>query len=101
MTLEELKTKYGKVSTLTVPLDEDDATKVATIYLKKPDRTIRSAIAAMASKDGLKAVELALKNLYIGGDDLNLVTKNDNALVGCEEAIVELLYVQKAILKKN
>lgn len=101
MELEELKQKYGKVLTLVVPLDQDDLTKTATIYLKKPDRTTRSLISKVASQDGLKAIEAGLKNLYIGGDKLELVTSNDDALVACEDAIIDILSVQKAELKKN
>lgn len=100
--LEELKKKYGKVYTLTVPLDEDDADKVAVLYLKKPDRTTRSLIGKLAQQDGLKAVEGALKNLHIGdASELNKVISNDDALASCEASIVELLSVQSATLKKN
>ena len=92
--LEELKLKYGKVNTLIVPLDEDDNTKVA-------DRTSRKIIGDLAQKDVLKAVEAGLKALYIGGDSLELITKNDDALVSCTEPIIDMLEVQKATLKKN
>lgn len=98
---ESLKLKHGKVITLEVPVDQDDLSKIATIYLKKPDRTTRSLISTLAQKDGLKAIEAALKNLYIGGDDLNSVVSNDDAVVACEDAIIEMLSVQKATLKKN
>lgn len=99
--LVELKKKYGKVATLVVPLDEDDTTLVATLYLKRPDRTTRSLVGKLASTDGLKAVEAALKSLYVGGDELKVVLSNDDAFASCEEAIVEMLMVQKAVLKKN
>lgn len=99
--LEELKAKYGKVNTLEVFLDEDDATKVATIYLKRPDRTTRTIVGKLAGVDSSKAIEACLKALYIGGDSLELVLKNDYALAGCEGAVVEMLQVQQAVLKKN
>jgi len=99
--LEELKAKYGKVATLTVPLDEDDSEKVATLYLKRPDRTTRNIVGKLAGTDGAKAIEVALKNLYIGGDKLELVLSNDYAFASLDEAIVEMLSVQKAVLKKN
>jgi hypothetical protein len=99
--LEVLKAKYGKVFTLTVPLDEDDASKLAVIYLKKPDRTTRGIVGKLAMQDSARAVEAALKALYIGGAKLDLITSNDDALAGCEESIVEILQVQKATLKKN
>lgn len=100
--INELKSKHGKVYTVIVPLDEDDNSKVATIYLKKPDKTTRSMITKFATSNAFdKAVEAALKNLYIGGDSLDLILKNDDALVACEEVIAEMLTVQKATLKKN
>lgn len=98
---ELLKNKHGKVATLIVPLDEDDTEKVATLYLKRPDRSTRSIVGKLASGDALKAVEAGLKAMYIGGDDLQEVVKNDYALASCEEALVEMLSVQKATLKKN
>jgi hypothetical protein len=98
---ESLKLKHGKVITLEVPVDQDDLSKIATIFLKRPDRTTRSLISKLASNDGIKAIEAALKNLYIGGDDLNLVVNNDDAIVACEDAIIDILAVQKATLKKN
>lgn len=98
---ELLKNKHGKVATLIVPLDEDDTEKVATLYLKRPDRIIRAMVSKLVSKDTQKALEAALKALYIGGDDLSVVLTNDDAFASCEEAIVEMLSVQKAVLKKN
>lgn len=94
-----LKLKHKVVYTIEAPLNEEGET--ATIYLKKPDRTTRSMIGKLASSDSYKAIEAGLKNLYIGGDALTLVTSNDDALGGCEEAIVEMLLLQKATLKKN
>lgn len=100
--ITDLKSKYGKVYTITVPLDEDDSDKVAVIYLKKPDKSVRSLVTKFVSSGNFdKAVEAALKNLYIGGDNLDLITKNDDAMAACEDVIAEMLTVQKATLKKN
>jgi hypothetical protein len=100
--LEELKAKYGKVYTLEVPLDEDDVNKKAIIYLRKPDKTTRAMVAKLASSGKYDAaVEATLKNLYVGGDKLELILQNDDAMASCDETIVELLNVQKATLKKN
>ncbi|MEO6901548.1 MAG: hypothetical protein ABI241_00510 [Bacteroidia bacterium] len=101
MEIEALKKKHGKIYTLTVSLDEDDATKVATIYLKKADRTTRAIVDKLVERDKAAAIEAALKNLYVGGDDLNLILLNDDALFSCESAIVDIMKVQAAILKKN
>jgi hypothetical protein len=96
--LTALKAKHKIVFTIEVPI-EDEGT--ATLFLKKPDRTSRSIIGKLASTDTSKAIEAGLKNLYIGGDTLATVLTNDDALVSCEDAIVEMLMVQKAVLKKN
>lgn len=101
--LIELKKKHSKVITLTVPLDEDDSSKVAILFLRKPDRTVRGLVGSLAtSKDGgIRAIEAALKNLHIGGDDLKIVLENDDAMASLDEAIYELFAVQKATIKKN
>lgn len=99
---ESLKTKFGKVRELIVPLDEDDETKKATLFFKKPDKSTRSMIGTLAQKaDNNKIIEATLKALYIGGDDLNLVLNNDDAFASCDEALAQMLEVQKAVLKKN
>jgi hypothetical protein len=100
--LEELKAKYGKVYTVEVQLDEDDLTKKAIIYLRKPDKTTRAMVSKFVSSNKIdNAIEAALKNLYIGGDKLELILQNDDAMASCDEVIAELLTVQKATLKKN
>jgi len=106
--LHEVKTallaQHKKVRTLEVPLDEDDDSKIATLFLKKPDKDIRNMIGTLANKPNTpnsKIIEATLKALYIGGDDLNLVLSNDDAFAACDEALSELLSVQKAVLKKN
>lgn len=105
--LHEVKTallaQHKKVRTLEVPLDEDDDSKIATLFLKKPDKDIRNMIGTLANKPNTpnsKIIEATLKALYIGGDDLNLVLSNDDAFAACDEALSELLSVQKAVLKK-
>ena len=100
--LEKLKQTHGKVRELVVFLDTDDETKTATIFLKKPDKTTRSMVNKFVSQDKFSiAVEACLKALYIGGDELNLVISNDDAIESAGMGVVELLTVQKAILKKN
>jgi thiamine monophosphate synthase len=100
--LEKLKQTHGKVRELVVFLDTDDETKTATIFLKKPDKTTRSMVNKFIMQDKFSiAVEACLKALHIGGDELNLVISNDDAIESAGMGVVELLTVQKAILKKN
>ncbi len=96
-----MKVKHGTVYSVIVPLDPDNADDTATIYLKRSNRIITSAVRKTAQSDALKGVETALKSLYIGGDSLAIVTGNDYAVQSCESAVVEILSVQEATLKKN
>jgi hypothetical protein len=96
---EALQAKFGKVYTLEVPLNEGE--KTATMFLKKPGKETRSIVSTLVQKDPMRAVEAAIKNLYIGGDDLNMILADEDSVPSCEDAIVEMLTVQKAILKKN
>jgi hypothetical protein len=100
--LETLTQRHGKVRTLEVFLDTDDEDKKATLFLKKPDKATRSIVGKLVNQDKFdKAVVACLNALYIGGDDLKLVTENDDAIESAGLGVVELLTVQKAILKKN
>lgn len=100
--LTTLKQKHGVVRTLEVYLDTDNENEVATLYLRKPDKTTRNIVNDLVGKNKTdKAIEACLKQLYIGGDDLALVLNNDDAIASAESGVVELLAVQKANLKKN
>lgn len=100
-TEKELKEKGIKHNVVTVFLDEDDSTKTATFFLRKPDKTVRKLIGSLAQKDGLEAVYAAIKNLYVKGDEVEILKTNDYALASAEGAVVEMLQVQQATLKKN
>lgn len=99
--LVELKKVHGIVRSMEVPLDSD-TDEIATIFLSKPDNTVRSIVLSLADKNKTKqAVEACLKKLYIGGDDLNVILNSEDAVFSAESGVVELLAVQKAVLKKN
>lgn len=98
---QTLISKYKTVYTIEAPLNEEE-TEYATIFLKKPDRVIYASVSKIASgNDPLKAIEVALKGCYIGGDELRIITENDDALISCENAIVEMMKKKEAVLKKN
>jgi hypothetical protein len=99
--LQLLKSKHKVVYTIEAPLN-DEETEFATIFLKKPDRMIYAMVSKLAGgNDPLRAVEACLKACYIGGDDLNVITSNDEALMSCESSVVEMLKKKEAVLKKN
>lgn len=100
--LEKLKQTNSSVREMVVFLDTDDETKTATIFLKKPDKTTRSIVSKLVNQDKFdRAVVACLNALYLGGDELKLVTENDDAIESAGMGVVELLQVQKATLKKN
>jgi hypothetical protein len=101
--VEELKKKYGKITTIEVPLDEDDETKIAVFHLKRPGREERNAIQKL-SKGAVpeRAVIAGYKSLWVGGDDVAILERSENydALLSAEDALVRFLEVQKAVIKK-
>jgi hypothetical protein len=100
--LEVLKKKYGKVKTLFVPLGEDDEDGTAVIFIKNFDKNTRGMVDTFANKgQSDKAIEVALKALYIGGDDIKTVLDNDYAFASADYAIAELLKVRRVFIKKN
>jgi hypothetical protein len=98
----ELKEKYGKFNEVEIFLDEDDTEKTATIFLRKPDKKARKVTwELIGEKKSDKAIEFFLRNLYIGGDALDPILSNDYALASVDSAIVEMIDVHRATLKKN
>ena len=98
--LQDLKSKYGTVYTLTVPVN-DDETEHATIYLRKMDRATFSSVQKIVQSDSIKATENLLKTLYVGGDDVKLITDNFDALHSAENACLEMIKAKQGTLKKN
>lgn len=102
--IEDLKAKYGRIYTVTIPLDEDDSTKVATYYLRKPDRSARKLIQKIASGDiPERAVITGFNALRVAGDEVTILEqeKNYDAFLAAEDALLDILKVQKATIKKN
>ena len=96
-----LSEKHKTLYTLVVPIDEDE-TVFATIYLKKMDRLILSAIQKILStNDVLKAIEVYLKSTYVGGDEIELVTGNFESIRACTDSVFEMMTAKKSSLKKN
>ena len=98
--LQALKTKYGTVYTLTVPTN-DEETEQATVYLKKVDRVIYASVSKLIQKDEMLGIESLLKSLYIGGDKVEKITENFDALRSAEVSLRQILAVKEGSLKKN
>lgn len=99
--LKTLKAKHGRVYTITSTPDEDKPEETITIFLRKSDRMAADLVRREVQKSVSKGIEAGLRNLYIGGDALDLIVKNDDALLSCEGPLVELMNKQEAVLKKN
>lgn len=102
--IEKLKKQYGKITTVIVPLDEDDASKVATYYLKKPGRTERMMISKLAKGEVQeRAVIAGFNALRVAGDEVAILERPDHyeALLAAQEALVQILDFQRATIKKN
>ena len=100
--IEELKAKFGKIITVEIPLDEDDETKVAVFYLKRPDKITRKMISKLALGElPEKAVLAGYNALRVGGDAVSILENNYEAFISAEDALVDILKVQKATIKKN
>jgi hypothetical protein len=98
--LQDLKTKYGSIYTLTVPVN-DDETEFATIYLRKMDRPCFSTVSKLVQKDALQGLENLIKTLWIGGDEATKITENFDALRAAEQPCLEILMAKQGTLKKN
>lgn len=96
--IAELKAKHGTVYTLTV---HDSTDKPITVYLRKMDRLVYKTVSALIQKDELTGVESLLRQLYIGGDNLESIINDFDLLRSAESTIVELLQAKQGELKKN
>ncbi len=97
-TEQQLKEKYGTVYTLSV---KDSNEKTITVFLRKLDRTAYSSTSAIIQKDALRGIESLLKTLWIGGDDVNLIIDDFEALRSAEVTLIEMIQAKQGILKKN
>lgn len=97
---KQLKEKHGVVYELNVPLN-DDGTESATIFLRKIDRVCFNTVSKLVQKDELMGIESLVKTLYIGGDDVNLIVNDFEALRAASIAVLPMLQAREASLKKN
>jgi hypothetical protein len=100
--IEELKKIHGPIRTVIIPLDDDDPSLVATFYCKKPDRTIRKMINKLSNSEvPERAVMAGYKALWVAGDDVSILEKHDDGFTSAEDALIRLMQLQKAEIKKN
>jgi len=101
--LKELIEKYkpAKVYTLTVPLEDDEDSKVATFYLKWCDRKTEEMMEKHARTSRERAVIMGITALRLGGDDVSILSNNEFASRAAEFGLAQHMKPAKAELKKN
>lgn len=96
--LKELKSspnnKGMKIFALQTFIDENED-ESRTIFLKRPNRMIRSAAEKVMKNDTYKGIETFLRGMYLGGDDVEEIIKNDDALITAGESIVEIIEIKR------
>jgi hypothetical protein len=97
-TMKELKSEYGTVWTLTVEREDG---KEVSVHLRSLDRKIYKLVMTFMANDQLKGVEAFLRNLTVGGDDVNLIIEDFEALRSASYTILELIEPKEGVLKKN
>ncbi len=93
----ELKAKHGTVYQVAATNSEDE---VKVIFLKKLDRKAYDVSAAILKKNELQGIEVMLKALYIGGDDINDIINDFDALRSAANQLVELVTIKPGAIKK-
>lgn len=98
---EEVKLPEGAEFTLVIPLDRGGKRK-ATFHLKEIDEDIFLGAKKMIDQGKhFEAVRMVIKALWVGGDSIDLLSKNFVAINAASKAVVELITPLDADLKKN
>lgn len=97
--LDALKAQHGTITTVTIPLN--DGGETMTIHCKAPTRQIRRMIFEMQEKNEDAAIIAGYNALKVAGDEVKLLENNDYAMTSAEDALISLLQVKKAEIKKN
>ena len=87
--------------TLRLPKNRDQS-EYFEIYLKELDEPTYMAAATLIAKGKeVETVKFLLKNLWVGGDPIDEVTKNFISVRAASEPILEILNPASGELKKN
>lgn len=99
--LVEVKKKYEGIAVYRMDtyIDEKDEEQ-RTIFLRKPTRMVRTAAEKVTTTDAWKGVETFLRGMHVGGDDLEEILKNDDALMICGAALVEIIQLRPGNVQK-
>jgi hypothetical protein len=100
--LIELKNQFGEdkpLFALTTYIDEKDEEE-RTIFLQKPNRLTRQAGEKQIQQNAWKGAETFLRGMYVGGDDLDEIIKNDDAMMIASEQLVEVIKLRSGNVQR-
>lgn len=100
MTIEEIKSKYPNSDIWTLEVKSKRGEPII-IHLREMDRIAYKSVSALIAKDELMGVESFLKTLWVGGDDVKLITDDFSALRSAAITILPMLQAEAGELKKN
>lgn len=100
MTIEEIKSKYPNSDIWTLEVKSKKGMPIV-IHLREMDRVAYKSVSALIAKDELMGVESFLKTLYVGGDDVTMITDDFTALRSAAISILPMLQAEAGELKKN
>lgn len=96
--IEELKRKHRDVYEIIVPMDDEEK-EYAVGYVKKPGRVILGSTSRLLDINPIKANELILNDIWLGGDER--LRTDDELFLSVSTRITDLISVRYAELKKK
>ena len=89
--IAELKKKHTQLYKLDIPTEGGDK----VLILRKLDRVTYSAGMKIMEKDELQAAEVFLRSLTVGGDNVEEIIKDFDALRTASQLLVDVIGVKK------
>ena len=100
--LAELREQHKKVREFIIPADEDDETKVITLFLRPVDMKARDMANKLSEKGTQEQVLMAvLKTLHLGGDKVDDLKGNDYAISAAIAGLISYMKPAEVVIKKN
>lgn len=95
-TLKEVKEANpgDKIFEIETYIDGDDD-QPRVIYVKKPSRKVRGICESLYKRSPSQANETLFKGMYLGGDDMEEIMKNDEAYDTALEEMAHIIQIKK------
>ncbi len=93
-----LRDTYKKVFKLKVATNEEE-TEFCTIFLRSLDEKTYKAVNVVIERDELSAAKLLINDLYIGGDDKNIIVNDFDCLLAASKYLGNMFKVRKTSIE--